>query len=211
MKTHPLPPSMQAHNPAVSLQTKQSTTSLSGLPLNAEVQLARREDRRHRFLAEQAATQKRQNEPTLVQARLQASNSTQKTVRGQNQNVEKEFLRLTSLPSISDVRPPQVLTKALELVKQRWKEGCDYKYACDQLKSIRQDLTVQHIRTKLTVAVYEAHARIAIEVADWAELRQSHAVLQQLYAEGIQVGLSFLVIYIDFKLPNLCMSLTLCY
>ena len=36
--------------------------------------------------------------------------------------------------------------------------------------------------------MYETHGRIAIEVSDWAEFRQCHSVLQQLYADGMPVG-----------------------
>ncbi len=35
--------------------------------------------------------------------------------------------------------------------------------------------------------VYETHARVALEVGDWAEYRQCHSVLQQLFADGLRV------------------------
>ena len=58
------------------------------------------------------------------------------------------------------VRPLPVLREAFAMVGQRWKKERDYEYACEQLKCIRQDLTVQHLTEECSrFAVLVRHAR----------------------------------------------------
>ncbi|KAL8162210.1 hypothetical protein V2J09_013699, partial [Rumex salicifolius] len=104
------------------------------------------------------------------------------TVRGTCQEIEKRYLRLTSAPDPATVRPEEVLEKALLMVLNSQKS---YLYKCDQLKSIRQDLTVQRIRNQLTAKVYETHARLALEYGDLPEFNQCQSQLKFLYGEGI--------------------------
>jgi hypothetical protein len=147
-----------------------------------------RVDRAERFAREavaftaEIAKRKGRGAPTMQEMkRLDAG------AVGTNTSLEKTYLRLTEAPSMATVRPPHVLDKALGLVKSKWVANKNYEYAKDQLKSIRQDLTVQHISDgDLVRETYQTHARIALECGDLAEYNQCQAVLKALHAASLE-------------------------
>ncbi|KAK2760216.1 hypothetical protein FQN54_002283 [Arachnomyces sp. PD_36] len=106
-------------------------------------------------------------------------------VVGRSQTLEKNYLRLTSAPNPDTVRPLPILEKTLDLLKKKWKAENNYTYICDQFKSLRQDLTVQHIKSEFTVNVYEIHARIALEKGDLGEYNQCQTQLRALYSQQL--------------------------
>ncbi|KAI9704857.1 MAG: hypothetical protein M1836_006637 [Candelina mexicana] len=104
---------------------------------------------------------------------------------GRSQTLEKQYFRLTSAPNPDSVRPLPVLEQTLELLKLKWRKESNYAYICDQFKSLRQDLTVQHIKNEFTVNVYEIHARIALEKGDLGEYNQCQTQLRALYPQNL--------------------------
>jgi hypothetical protein len=129
-------------------------------------------------------------------------------VTGTCQVLEKCYLRLLGVPDPALVRPEPVLRLALASLLERYAaRAVPYLYACDQLKAIRQDAAVQHIRGPFAVEVYKAHAlcvaaraaspspfaaratslpppltrRLAIENDDPAEFNQCQNQLQTLW------------------------------
>jgi len=100
-------------------------------------------------------------------------------------NLEKNYFRLTAPPKPETVRPLPILQKTLAMLKTKWRQENNYAYTCDQFKSLRQDLTVQHIKNEFTVKVYETHARIALQKMDLGEYNQCQTQLRALYKQNL--------------------------
>ena len=164
----------------------------SSEPLTAS-EVERRAERADRFQATAADVALAEHRATELAAARANPRRPGDALRGQSQALEKAYTRLTSMPVASDVRPLPVLRQALELVPRRWAVECDYAYAREQLKAIRQDLTVQHLgadgaRSALAVQVYETHARLALRSDDLGELSACLAALVPLHAAGAHDG-----------------------
>ena len=149
---------------------------------------AAREARANRFADRSKRTPKRGGNP-YAPREPEPDASLFEPVRGTCEDLEKDYFRLTSAPDPATVRPARVLEAALKALKARWRSGdVDYLWMCNQLKAVRQDLTVQCVKSKFTINVYETHARVALESGDVNEYNQCQTQLRELYGLGLGGG-----------------------
>ncbi len=104
--------------------------------------------------------------------------------------LEKPYLRLTDFPKAENVRPFPILIKSLAHIKSQYIQNEDFDWANEQLKSVRQDLTVQHIRNKFVLDVYETHARLLLEHGDLNEFHQCQSMIQSLTSPTNKIDLT---------------------
>ncbi|CAF0825688.1 unnamed protein product [Rotaria sordida] len=135
----------------------------------------RLERRRNRFTNQSTS---------IINKSIQLTNETNQSLIGTCEKLEKNYLRLTSAPNPSTIRPLAILEQAFSFVINKYKSNNDWSYISNQLKSIRQDLMVQSIRNDFTVLVYEENARIALEMGDLDQFIQCQAQLEMLYDSG---------------------------
>eukprot|EP00917_Polyrhabdina_sp_WS-2016_P001408 GHVP01002911.1.p1 GENE.GHVP01002911.1~~GHVP01002911.1.p1 ORF type:complete len:681 (-),score=74.43 GHVP01002911.1:53-2095(-) len=108
---------------------------------------------------------------------------------GISTTLEKSYLRLTDNVDFSLVRPIRILRQSLEHCFSKYRQrGDDWAYLEDQLRSIRQDLTVQGIRDEFAIEVYERNAKIALENSDLSQFNQCQGQLMDLYRlNGVKI------------------------
>ena len=132
------------------------------------------------FLSSALATSRNTPSPILATEEVEVGLDHKDRLVGTCQDLEKSYFRLTTFPKPETVRPQPVLVKSLAHIKSRFIQTEDFDWANEQLKSVRQDITVQRLRNKFVLEVYETHARILLEHGDLDEFHQCQTMIRNL-------------------------------
>lgn len=144
---------------------------------------------------------KRFESPTIP-IHQESENSSGKIV-GYCETLEKNYLRLTSAPKPSMVRPQPVLELALAYILLKYEANGSYSYVINQFKSMRQDLTVQHIKNAFAITVYETNGRVSLLQKDLGEFNQCQGQLKYLYRRHRGKDLRFVANELEFLVYRL--------
>ncbi|OIR58958.1 MAG: uncharacterized protein A8A55_0248 [Amphiamblys sp. WSBS2006] len=100
---------------------------------------------------------------------------------GRSTKTEKSYFRLTTEPDPKDIRPLPVLKLAMKNIEKHRKKK-NYNYVLDQLRAVRQDITLQNIENAFAVYVYETNIRVAIECDELDQYAQCYSCLESFYS-----------------------------
>lgn len=124
---------------------------------------------------------------TELLAGTKCDNETVPTFVGESTKVKRMYSRYE--PTVEDIRPLPVLVKAFRHIKRQARErekveggAAAMKFLSEQLKGMRQDIRVQNLHNAFTVAVYEFHARLCLQMGEVGEFNQCQAALKTFYA-----------------------------
>jgi len=137
------------------------------------------------FLSRALASGRNDGSKSMLQLLHQHKYNKEQLV-GTNQELEKPYLRLTTFPKRESVRPLEVLIRSLGHIKSKYYQEEDFVWTNEQLKSVRQDITVQRLRNRFVLDVYETHARILLEHGDLAEFNQCQTMIRYLTTTGVE-------------------------
>ncbi|CEP12380.1 hypothetical protein [Parasitella parasitica] len=203
------PNSVDLFHKQAKIGTKKVTSTIGNIELTPAEE-RKRQLRAMRFQNDMPATpaivqpaKKKKKSITPIVWGNEAETDLNNVIVGTSTELEKPYLRLTSAADPATVRPLNILKKAYKMLRTKWREEGNYSYICEQFKSMRQDLTVQRIRTDFTVRVYETHARIALEKGDIGEYNQCQTQLKYLYEQNIpgceDEFLAYRILYLLFS------------
>lgn len=182
-----------AYNEGIGLEglKKKRVSATSNMPFELPVdeqEERRRQDRIKRFVEHNQKKSRKTAIDEILYSEPHAYSkskpddvlATKNEFVGRSTVLEKPYMRLTAAPKAEDVRPLAVLRKSLAHVKAHYIQNEDFEFANEQLKSIRQDITVQHLRNSFVLEVYETHSRILLENGDLNEFNQCQTMIQSL-------------------------------
>ncbi|CAE7230213.1 VP22-1 [Symbiodinium sp. CCMP2592] len=104
-------------------------------------------------------------------------------IRGRNTDPERSFMRFCGQPKPEDVRPLHVLREALLLAKEKWRSQRDWSHVGEMLRSISQDLRVQHLHNGFAVEAHEYWAEVALESGDFRAFNTAAQELEAYYED----------------------------
>jgi hypothetical protein len=123
---------------------------------------------------------------------------------GTSTALERPYLRSSTNIDPSTIRSEPVLIESMKLVTRNYSCSHDYQPACEQLKSIRQDITIQHIFDSFAIEVYEYAARLALLHKDFGEFNQCQTQLLILHekvglnCKNVDEFVSYRILYLSY-------------